>query len=181
MDFVKIYSADWCHDCQAILSFFEKQNIDYKVINVDTDPKAIEKLKEIEHDDKHFEPNKVNFYLAESYYANKDYQDAIKRYNNIDLADAETGSQALYGKAYSYFNLKDYDNAAYSFNDFIKRFPGDKRVVDARLRLADSYYGTKDYASASKVYRDLFRAGSGEISLCLLSICTGTLQSGRYR
>ena len=47
MDFVKIYSADWCHDCQAILSFFEKQNIDYKVINVDTDPKAIEKLKRL--------------------------------------------------------------------------------------------------------------------------------------
>ena len=124
---------------------------------------AIEKLKEIESEDEHFEPNKVNFYLAESYYANKDYQDAIKRYNNIDLADAETGSQALYGKAYSYFNLKDYDNAAYSFNDFIKRFPKDKRTIDARLRLADSYYGTKDYASSSKVYRDLFNLSSSEI------------------
>jgi len=124
---------------------------------------AIERLQEIENDDKHFEPNKVNFYLAESYYANKNYQDAIKRYNSIDLADAETGSQALYGKAYSYFNLRDYDNAAYSFNDFIKRFPKDKRVIDARLRLADSYYGTKDYASSSKVYSDLFKAGSDEI------------------
>ena len=40
---------------------------------------AIERLQEIENDDKHFEPNKVNFYLAESYYANKNYQDAIKR------------------------------------------------------------------------------------------------------
>jgi glutaredoxin len=47
MDFVKMYSAEWCHDCKAILSFFEEKNIDYKVINVDTDPQAIEKLKQL--------------------------------------------------------------------------------------------------------------------------------------
>ena len=47
MDFVKMYSADWCHDCKAVLSFFEEKNIDYKVINVDTDPKAIERLKQL--------------------------------------------------------------------------------------------------------------------------------------
>ena len=47
MDFVKMYSADWCHDCKAVLSFFEEKNIDYKVINVDSDPKAVEKLKQL--------------------------------------------------------------------------------------------------------------------------------------
>lgn len=47
MDFVKMYSANWCHDCKAVLSFFEEKNIDYKVINVDTDPQAIEKLKQL--------------------------------------------------------------------------------------------------------------------------------------
>jgi glutaredoxin len=47
MDFVKMYSANWCHDCKAMLSFFEEKNIDYKVINVDTDPRAIEKLKQL--------------------------------------------------------------------------------------------------------------------------------------
>jgi glutaredoxin len=47
MDFVKMYSADWCHDCKAVLTFFEEKNIDYKVINVDTDPKAIERLKQL--------------------------------------------------------------------------------------------------------------------------------------
>jgi len=124
---------------------------------------ATEKLKEIERENEHFEPNKVNFYLAENYYAMGDFQDAIRRYNNINLSETEIGSQALYGKAYSYFNLKDYDNAAYSFNEFINSFPRDKRIVDASLRLADSYYGSKDYSAASKVYRDLFNAGGGEI------------------
>jgi glutaredoxin len=47
MDFDKMYSADWCYDCKAILLFFEEQNIDYKVINVDADPRAIEKLKQL--------------------------------------------------------------------------------------------------------------------------------------
>jgi len=47
MDFVKMYSADWCYDCKAVLSFFEEKNIDYKVINVDSDPKAVEKLKQL--------------------------------------------------------------------------------------------------------------------------------------
>ena len=47
MDFVKMYSANWCHDCKAVLSFFEEKNINYKVINVDTDPQAIEKLKQL--------------------------------------------------------------------------------------------------------------------------------------
>jgi glutaredoxin len=30
-----------------MLSFFEEKNIDYKVINVDTDPRAVEKLKQL--------------------------------------------------------------------------------------------------------------------------------------
>ena len=45
MPFVKMYSTDWCHDCKALLSFFEEKNVSYKVIHVDSDPQAIEKLK----------------------------------------------------------------------------------------------------------------------------------------
>jgi len=47
MDFVKMYSANWCHDCKAMQSFFEEKNINYEVINVDADPRAIERLKEL--------------------------------------------------------------------------------------------------------------------------------------
>ena len=45
--FVKMYSTDWCHDCKTMLSFFEEQNVAYKVFHVDSDPLAVEKLKEI--------------------------------------------------------------------------------------------------------------------------------------
>lgn len=124
---------------------------------------AIDRLKELENDDPRFETNKVNFYLAESYYSMGNFSDAIQRYNIIDMSDTEIGPQALYGKAYSYFNLKDYDNAAYSFNEFAKKFSRDKRIIDARLRLADSYYGSKNYSASSKVYGDLFITGGNEI------------------
>ena len=36
--FVKMYSADWCHDCKAMLTFFEEKNVAYKVFHVDQDP-----------------------------------------------------------------------------------------------------------------------------------------------
>lgn len=47
MEFVKIYSAEWCYDCKAMLTFFEEKNVDYKVIDVDTDPGAIDRLKQL--------------------------------------------------------------------------------------------------------------------------------------
>ena len=47
MEFVKMYSANWCYDCKAMLSFFEEKNVSYKVINVDNNPKAVEKLMQL--------------------------------------------------------------------------------------------------------------------------------------
>src|SRR5690606_27994588 len=124
---------------------------------------AIDILAEIKEANPYFEPNKVNFYLAESFYSLGKFSGAIKNYNSIDSSEPEINAQAIYGKAYCYFNLKDLNNAAYSFNNFIKAYPKDKRIVDARLRLADSYYGSKNYDAASRVYRDLFNLGSDEI------------------
>jgi mycoredoxin len=47
MSFVKMYSTDWCYDCKAMLSFFEEKNVAYKVIHVDNNPQAMEKLKQL--------------------------------------------------------------------------------------------------------------------------------------
>ncbi len=111
-----------------------------------------------------FESDKVNFYLAECLFAKNRYSEALAKYNKVNLNDELVGSSALYGKAYCYFNLRDYNNAALYFSDFIKKYPNDSRAVDARLRLADSYYGSKDFASASRVYQDLLKYGRLSIS-----------------
>ena len=45
MKFVKMYSADWCYDCKAMVTLFEKNNVAYTLFDVESDPNAIEKLK----------------------------------------------------------------------------------------------------------------------------------------
>ena len=42
---------------------------------------------------------------------------------------------------------------------FVKKFPDDEKIKDARLRLADCYYGSKNYSAASLIYKDLFNSG----------------------
>jgi TolA-binding protein len=117
---------------------------------------AIRSLIDLEIKDLNFSRSKVNFYLAESYFAKGNFKEAIKRYDKIDKNDKEFIGLSNYGKGYSYFNLKDYENAVIYFSEFIKNNPTDKRNMDARLRLADSYYGNKNYVLAGKIYKEIF-------------------------
>jgi len=82
---------------------------------------ALKYLNQLENSDAGFETQKQNFFLAENYFAIGDYRNALNNYNNSTGIDQEINSQALYGKAYSYFNSGDYENAAYQFADFIKK------------------------------------------------------------
>lgn len=117
---------------------------------------AVRRLIDLETKDASFNHNKVSFYLAESYFAKGNYAEAVKRYNKIDKDDRGLNGLSQYGKGYSYFNLKDYENAILSFSNFIKKNPTDIRNLDARLRLADSYYGNKNYISAGRIYKEIF-------------------------
>ena len=120
---------------------------------------AVAGLTEIDIREPNFEKPKLNFYLAENLFALGNYEQAVLRYNNVDLGNKEFGSQALYGKAYCLFNLKKYELAAESFSELIKKFPSDEKIKDAKLRLADCYYGSKNYSAASLIYKDLFNSG----------------------
>ncbi len=124
---------------------------------------AVDYLKRLDEPGNGVENDKINFYLAESYYALGKYSDALKSYNSISSDDTLLAGQALYGKAYCYFNLNNFGNAAELFSDFVKKHRKNKRVVDARLRLADSYYATKNYAAASRIYKDLFASNTTSI------------------
>jgi TolA-binding protein len=122
---------------------------------------ALPYLTDVDYRDPSFESDKLNFYLAETDFALGKFQEALSRYQKVDISNEEVGSFALYGRAYSYFSLRDYGNAALQFADFIKKFPNDSKNIDARLRLADSYYGSRNFASASRVYKELFKVKSG--------------------
>ncbi len=117
---------------------------------------ALAYLSDVNSKDPGFEKDKVNFYMAESNYSLGNYSAALKKYSAVNLSNPEVGNMALYGKAYTYLNLKDYSSSASVFSDFIKRYPNDNKKLDAQLRLADSYYGNKNFASASRVYKNIF-------------------------
>ena len=119
---------------------------------------AIKVLEELQESDKNFEADKVSFYLAESYFQSDRYHEALNYYKKIDANNPELGSPVMYGSAYCYYNLKDYANASFSYVDFIKKYPKDIKVYDARLRLADTYLAGKKYGDAAKIYEDLLKS-----------------------
>ena len=119
---------------------------------------AIRYLNEIFGESPDFERDRVNYYLAENYFAKQKYKEALERYLVINSDDPDIIKNALYGSAYCYFNLGDYDNAAIRFSSFTKTYPYDDRTTDAKLRLADSYFGSKNFSSASQVYEQLFKS-----------------------
>jgi TolA-binding protein len=125
--------------------------------------KSLETLLKLEQSDVSFEPDKVNFYLAETFFALGRYKDALTRYNSVTNNDKDLSKLSVYGRAYSYFNNGDYQDAAYRFNEFVDKYPSDTRTMDAKLRLADSYYGSKNYSAASKIYKGIFSAGTNSI------------------
>jgi TolA-binding protein len=117
---------------------------------------SIKNLEDLKERNKQFESDKVNFYLAESYFYRSKYSSAVKYYNLISAAPEEMVKESILGKAYSYFNLKDFQNAAFYFNEFISKYKNDPIIIEAKLRLADSYFGTKKFDKASAVYKELF-------------------------
>ncbi len=103
-----------------------------------------------------FEKRKTHYYLAETFFAMGEFQKAQQHFYRVDLADDYIGKSALYGMAYSYFNLKDYGNSAYYFKEYRTKYKNYGNFVDAQLRLADSYFGMKNFDLASEEYDNYF-------------------------
>ncbi len=99
-----------------------------------------------------FESGLTNFYMGENYFKSGNYLTAYKYYGKVSSDDDVIYSTALYSKGYCLFNLRDYNNASYVFQDFIKMFPRDNRLTDVRLRLADALFSNKGYDEALKNY-----------------------------
>ena len=117
---------------------------------------SIRSLTSVASASEKFEKNKVNFYLAEAWFAKGDFSKALRHYNTIVVSNDDLGRQALYGKAYSYLNLRDFANASFYFREYTTKFKNSEDYLDARLRLADSYFGMKDFEKASSIYNDIF-------------------------
>lgn len=129
--------------------------------------KAFDILRDIRGKRTNFEPDIYNFYLGEIFFKRGRFREALDYYSKIDSDKGDFGKLALYGKAYAYFNIRAYQNAKFTFLDFIQKFPKDSRLVDARIRLAESYYATRDFEASAKVYDNLLK-GDGSVDKNLL-------------
>lgn len=100
---------------------------------------------------------RATFWKAECEYVTDDFQNALLSYKQFaGLAAAKTTDEYKninYNIGYTYFKLKEYDQAANSFQAQIDNSKADKvRLNDSYLRLGDSRFVTSKYSQAMEAY-----------------------------
>jgi tetratricopeptide (TPR) repeat protein len=98
----------------------------------------------------------ASFWCGEAYSVSKAYVQAAKNYLRVieEGDDPSLKLKARYGLGYAYFNLKQYDQALFSFKEFVsKSLSNQPNLADGTLRLADCYYLAKSYDDALTYYR----------------------------
>lgn len=100
---------------------------------------------------------KATFWKAETEYNLSNYNDALigfKQFKGLSEASGLTENEHLdYNLAYTYFKLKDYNNASSNFQKFIDNNSADQlRRNDAYLRLGDGYFVSSQYQNAITAY-----------------------------
>jgi tetratricopeptide (TPR) repeat protein len=100
---------------------------------------------------------RATFWKGESEYVTDDFQNALLSYKQFaGLAAAKATEEYKninYNIGYTYFKLKQYDQAANSFQAQIDNSKSDKvRLNDSYLRLGDSRFVTSKYSQAMEAY-----------------------------
>jgi tetratricopeptide (TPR) repeat protein len=103
-------------------------------------------------------PNSVigadaQFQVAESVYAQKDFENAIKAYNEcLAAAPADLKERILYRLGWAHFNLKDFANSYNLFERQTKEFVDGKLYADGLYMLSESAFQQKKYETAYQHY-----------------------------
>jgi len=123
---------------------------------------------------------RAHFWMAESYYGQNDLPAALRKYDDLRNSpgaySTELYEQAGYGMGYTFFKLKQYDEAAIAFRRYVGAKQGESRQrADAMLRVGDCYFVMKDNAQAVKWYDDAMRTGSPDRDYAMYQkgVCQG--------
>ncbi|MFH6950727.1 tetratricopeptide repeat protein [Flavobacterium sp. FlaQc-51] len=106
---------------------------------------------------------RATFWKAETEYVTADFQNALLTYKQFaGQAAAKTTDEYKninYNIGYTYFKLKEYDQAANSFQAQIDNSKGDKvRLNDSYLRLGDCRFVSSKYTAANEAYAKAIEA-----------------------
>ncbi len=104
--------------------------------------------------------NKAHFWLGETEYLLGNYKNAVKNFSAVTNKQIEEGKSVNYNLGYAYFKLKDYNNGAKYFKNFLEEKIEDNDLNDdASNRLGDSYYATRKYTEAISAYEKVINEG----------------------
>ena len=100
------------------------------------------------------------FWIGESFFLNKKYNDAYKYFIKLLNCDCEINYRiklnTIYSIAYTLYNNKEYEKSIQYFRAYINLTDKeDNEFLDAKLRLADSYYAVKKYSQSIEIYKSL--------------------------
>lgn len=77
----------------------------------------------------------LSFNLANTYYAAKDFNQAVKYYSLSYSADSQF-SGALLNRANSYLNLSDYENALSDYKNYVNSFPEKQNIPTVKKMIS---------------------------------------------
>lgn len=104
--------------------------------------------------------NKAKYWLGETNYQLGTYKNALEAFSSINNKSFSDAKTLNYNLGYTYFKLKEYENAATYFQAFLDLQLNDNDLNDdASNRLGDSYYASKQYANAIKAYDKVINEG----------------------
>jgi TolA-binding protein len=108
---------------------------------------------------------RATFWKGETEYVLDDFKNAVlsyKQFAGLDVAkETPEYKNANYNIAYSYFKLKEYDQAGNYFDNQIAKVKDDKlRLHDSYLRLGDCRFMTSKYTSALEAYNKVIELKS---------------------
>ena len=102
------------------------------------------------------------FWTAEACTLQKDYNESVFFYSNVDRTNKAVYLKAQYGLGYAYFNLQDYINAIEPLQTAAngKGILTDKYISDAYLRIGDCNFALKKYEQGINSYLKAHAAGN---------------------
>lgn len=114
--------------------------------------------------------NLARYWLAESYYRDERFDEAIAINSNLlrdkDFRNTSEYSLTLYNQAYALFKSGRFDEAESAFRSYLNvEEPGSGFERDARIRLADTYFMENNYEEASAAYQEVFERNTASEDL----------------
>ena len=101
--------------------------------------------------------------LANAYYNNGQYKEAIEYYNSFieKFPEHDLLPEAISGRAYTLFQQEKYGEAAQEWEKVLADFPGVFTYYDIMLKIADCYVKIKDNAKAKELYEKIVKEKKG--------------------